>query len=232
MTNIVMLVRDRLKLTEQAIESLYDHTPQKDFTLTIVDDESDFLTRRYLAGIDRENMTMLRVENSGHRLGQLKNLGVCWTQMRFPHEKDADAWLYLSDNDVWFSPEWMGKLVSAAQVSERYRFRLWGGQIHPFHHRTECIFPFLDSHEVIDGPSWLMRWETWNTYGPLDSQTAPGVCQSEEYPFCQRLRGDGLRLGVIRPHVVVHTGLTNSDGVPAPGAEERRKMIPEGVYAE
>lgn len=231
MTHIVMLVKDRLKLTGQAIDSLYDTTSESKFTLTVVDDGSEFLTRRMLSGIDRKNFTLLRVEQSAGVLTQLKNIGVEWARQHWGIRRGD--WLYLSDNDVWFCPNWLDTLTGKAEVSERHKFRLWGGQVHPFHQPIEGAgLPMLDAVNVIDGPSWLMRWETWLQYGPLDRTTAPGVCKSEEYPFCERLTKTGWKLGVVRPHVVVHTGLTNSKGEPAPGAGERRKMIPEGVVAE
>ncbi len=76
-----------------------------------------------------------------------------------------------------------------------------------------------------------MRWSTWDTYGPLDRTTAPGVCKGEDGGFCDRLVADGGRIGVIHPHVVIHTGLTHLNGMDAPGRKERELMIPEGVLA-
>jgi hypothetical protein len=230
MVNIVMLVRNRLKLTTQALNSLYEHTPQREFTLTVVDDDSDLLTSRMLNSLSYNNYSLLNVKHSGSVLSQLKNLGVHWTQQHFVHRKDA--WLYISDNDVCFTAGWLQRITEVAQASETSRFRLWGGQCHPYHQLMPTTISGLDEAEVLDGPSWLMRWDTWNIYGPLDRTSAPGVCQSEEYPFCTRLRAARNRIGVVVPPVVIHTGLTNTFGQPAPGAEDRRKLIPEGVYTE
>lgn len=246
MTNIIMLVRDRLRLTLQSIESLYANTPIKDFTICIVDDDStDFRVKKYLRSLSKSNLSLLEVQNSGHVLAQLKNIGVAWSEQRF----GRGGFLYLSDGDVFFTPGWMEALTDCAQASEREGFLLWGGQIHPFHRQ---ILPdrggvyssgsvlSLDGlrncnwteHSILDGPSWLMRWDTWDRYGPLDRTCAPGVCQSEEYPFCERLKAGGGRIGVIHPHVVIHTGLTNSAGQDAPGRKERELMIPNGVISE
>lgn len=235
MTNIVLLSHGRLRLLIQAITSLYTHTDPKEFNLVIVSDsELDFRVSKYLRSLEYRNLSLLEVHNSTHVIAQLKNLGVAWSEQRF----GCGDWLYLSDSDVCFLPGWIGKLTAFADETDRLGYRLWGGQIHPFHksngvcgdvYDLEVATPY---YSVLDGPGWLMRWKTWYKYGPFDRASASGVCQSEEFPFCKRLREDGKQIGVIQPHVIVHTGITNSNGDPAPGAEERKLMIPAGVIAE
>ena len=261
MTNIVMLGRNRLTLTKQAIESLYANTPGDNWTLTYVDDSSDdFRVSKYLRSINRKNFSLLEVTSgSSHVLSQLKNLGAYWSEQRW----GRGDWLYFSDNDVFFSKDigsdWLTALTGVAMTTEPEGFRLWGGQIHPFHQPINASVSHPDNpcewteHSILDGPSWLMRWPTWDLYGPFPRTTAPGACQSEEYPFCQRLTMPvaphpkhwkyidenigvttlgGGRIGVIHPHVVIHTGLSQTDGKPAPGYAERLKTIPPGVLAE
>ncbi len=262
MVNIAMLMRGRLRLSKQTLGSLYANTPEKDFTCTVVSDsEDDFRVTRLLRSyLDHKNFALLEANNSGHVLAQLKNLAVGWSSQRFGR---AD-WLYISDGDVYFCPGWLEKLTTVAICSEANNFRLWGGQIHPFHHpinqssehpilcqNGELAIPVhMTEHSILDGPSWLMRWKTWNEYGPFSRRNEPGPCRSEEYPFCQRLTAPinggsyrdaeahngqawgGGRIGVIQPHVVIHTGLTQTDGRDAPGRKEREAMIPEGVLAE
>ncbi len=233
MTNIVMLVRDRYKLTEQAINSLRKHTDPDQYNLTIVDDGStDFRVTRYLKWLAGPRTSVIRLEQSGHVLSQAKNLGVYWSGQHF----GRGDWLYLSDNDVYFTPNWLPQLISVAVDTEDLEYALWGGQIHPFHQHSKLEFKpdttEMTEHEVLDGPSWLMCWKTWSIVGPLKSDTAPGPCQSEEYPFCNHLRASGKRIGVIHPHVVLHTGLTQTDGKDAPGRKEREKMMEAGVIYE
>lgn len=233
MTNIVMIARDRHRLLAQTLESLYAHTPREEFNLVIVDDGSeDFRTLKLLtAYAEHANCAVVSVLNSGHVLAQLKNLGAAAAEQFF----GRGDWLYFSDSDVWFAPDWLEKLTSFAESGEPESFRLWGGQAHPFH-KPQAVRGDLDerfiTYSVLDGPSWLMRWDTWERFGPLQRDCAPGTCQSEEYPFCRALTDAGYRIGVIHPHVVVHTGLTNTSGADAPGANERRAMIPKGVLAE
>lgn len=245
MTNIVILSHGRLRLLQQAIISLYGHTDHKAFNLVIVSDsETDFRVTKYLRSLVFKNLSLLEVSNSGHVLSQLKNLGVVWSEQRF----GRGDWLYLSDADVFFMPEWSGKLTELAVRLEALDFRLFGGQVHPFHRPVAPDVPAgWTEHMVLDGPSWLMRWETWDAVGPLDRTTAPGPCQSEEYSFCKRLTEPETqafylpygaetrkpsRIGVIYPPCIIHTGLTNSNGQLAPGATERRALIPSGIIAE
>lgn len=253
MTNIVFLVKNRLKLTEQGLKSLYDHTDRTQFNLTIVDDASDdFRVRDLLASYaDTSNATLIRIEKSAGVLSRAKNIGVAWSEQTF----GRGDWLYLSDCDVFYTDAWLDKLTDLAAGTEGGNFRLWGGQIHPFHKpvargSTGCMYLHGNivssewtEHSVLDGPSWLMRWETWGNCGPFDRNTAPGVCQSEEYPFCHRLTSiggtaefnenttiyHGGRIGVIQPHVVHHTGVTQTDGKPAPGYAERLAASVPGV---
>lgn len=237
MTNICILMRGRLHLSRQTLESLYANTPEKDFTCTVVNDsEEDFRVTRLLHSyLDHKNFALLEVSNSSHVLAQLKNLAVGWSSQRF----GRSDWLYISDGDVFFMPGWLEKLTEIASQTEREDFRLWGGQIHPFHqplkpvNEQQFVWRAVDGkmteHAMLDGPSWLMRWKTWRN---MPRSSTPGVCKGEDVDFCHKIVADGGRIGVISPHVVIHTGLTNSDGKDAPGRKEREAMIPQGVIAE
>ncbi len=225
MTNIVFLVRDRFRLTEQGLESLYAHTKLEDFNLTIVDDQSeDFRVRRLLAKFGaKPNATLIRLETSAHVLARAKNIGVAWSEQTFGRRD----WLYISDSDVYFMPNWLEKLTIFATMTEGDDFRLWGGQVHPYHHPIPNSA--WNDYFVLDGPSWLLRWHMWT---PMDPSCAPGTCKGEDGSWCDRLRLSGGRIGVVDPHVVIHTGLTNTAGEDAPGRKARESMIPEGVLAE
>jgi len=258
MTSIVMVCRDRYRLLKQSLDSLKAHTERSSYTLTLIDDSSyDFRVKALLAKTAEENsnVTLLTILKSDHVVGRAKNIGVAWSKECF----GEGDWLYFSDSDVYFTEGWLEKLAEIATDTEPLQFGLWGGQVHPFHAPIPSgsvgigetdndygevqtlhvghVIPVttksgLNEYEILDGPSWLLRWPTWNLIGPWDRNTAPGVCQSDEYPVCKRLREWQGRIGVIYPHVVVHTGLTQTDGKDAPGWKERKAMIPKGVLAE
>lgn len=230
MTSIVIITRDRYRLIAQTIDSLYANTPNDQFNLTVVDDSSsDFRCSRLLRLINRPNYSLLEVSNSGHTLSQLKNIGVAWSEQRW----GRGDWLCITDNDVHFMEGWLERMIGVSSHSPA-KFSLFGGQHHPFHSPTQTIgigtVVTVTEHDCLAGTHWFMPWSTWDTYGPFDRTTAPGVCQSEDYAFTQRIRADGGRIGVTSPACVIDCGITQTDGKLSPGAELKVRVA--GVYYE
>lgn len=221
--NIVLLTRNRKALYRQCIESLHAHTDPSTYNVVITDDGSDEPVQ--IGPL--QHVSVLRVARSGHVLSQLKNLGVYWSEQRF----GRGDWLYMGDADTYFTPGWLPKLIAAAECGECLEYRLFGGQVHPFHHSLNDAGSATE-HYFIDGPSWLMRWATWDQFGPLDRTTAAGTCKSEDVVFGQKIRDAGFKLGCIQPHVVIHTGLKNTDGEMAVGADVRGQNRVPGVLYE
>ena len=222
--NIVMLTHNREALLTQAVGSLYEHTDRALFNLTLVDDSSQRSPLDYIHELHEGNATTLRIENSKGITGQARNLGIYWAE-RYWGRGD---WLYLTDNDVYFTPGWLDKIILGLRVGEtRGTFRVMGGWNHPFlkpnsYHpvSTDGLLDFtVTSHDAITGASQLMRWATWDQYGPLDAH-AVGTGQSEDWKFCQDIIKDGGWVGCIQPHVVINCGLTNTEGKPIPGHDE------------
>jgi hypothetical protein len=234
-TNIVLLVRDRYRLTKQTLDTLRANTDPETYNLTIVDDGSmDFRVRRLiLRECDRPGTTAVTVLNSKHVLADLKNIGVMWSGMTFG--RDESGWLYLSDNDVYFLPDWLDRLTQAARMTGKHGFAIWSGQAHPYHLPTGFSVstgdngPIVREYQSLAGTSWLMPWHLWDEFGPLIG-TAPGVCQSEDVTFIERVRQSGKMAGVPDPQVLLDCGITQSDGKPSPGAELKLKL--DGVYYE
>src|SRR5215471_1313947 len=204
-TNIVMLTKDRWELTIQSLTTLYRNTNEADFNITIIDDGSNEISQAALHGFldaKKSNVAMLRIENSQSVTGRARNLGVYWSEKTF----GRGDWLYLSDNDVYFLPRWLDKLT--AILESGFKISLLGGWNHPFLNPT----PYaklrtretgldgaeLCTHDAIAGASQLMRWETWDKYGPLVAN-APGTCQGEDWLFCQNIIKDGGKVGSIYP---------------------------------
>jgi hypothetical protein len=234
MTNIVMVCKNRPRLLEQSLSTLVRNTDSLQYNLTIVDDaSSDFRVDGILQQYEgMPNVTSIRIEKSNGVIARAKNLGVYWSEMTFGHSE----WLYISDSDVYFTSNWLEDLTRLATATEQYGFCLWGGQIHPFHRPIDNS-TLLDAlglleYEVLDGPSWLMRWRTWNMVEGLLTTCAPGPCQSEDADFCAGVFGRGGRIGVPGTHVVIHTGLTNTNGEDAPGRKEREALMIPGVIYE
>lgn len=236
--NIVMLVCNRPRLTRQALESLYNNTPKGVFNLTVIDDGSSSRDSELLA---REMQH--KFKNSGRDLvwvtlqpsvgvtGRVRNLGVYWADKHW----GRGDWLYLSDNDVYFLPDWLSKLTSVLARGGLMRLSILGGWNHPFlKPSSKDDIPivnisrssYIHSHDAVTGASQLMRWSVWDEFGPLDAH-AKGVGQSEDWAMCRKIINAGGRVGSIYPRVVLNCGVTNSFGEPSTGAEEMKMELME-----
>jgi len=227
--NVVMTVKDRPRLTAQALRSLALNT-SSDWNLTLVDDQSQDETRRsldFFRQFRNKQVAILRNQTSRGIVGQAKNLGVYWAE-RYWGRGD---WLYLSDNDVYFTKGWDTLLTSSLRDPVHKDFLLIGGQNHPFHHPINDTVPPLGlrEYQALAGTSWLMRWVTWDCFGPLESH-AQGVCMGEDQAFCQKIRQAGGKVGALDPPVVIDCSLTQTDGKPAIGVETKTNRVPGVLY--
>lgn len=217
--NIVMLVKDRPKLTWQCLRSLAENTPKELYNLTIVNDASRPEMSETLREIAAKSTHVALLENVTSRgiTGQARNLGVYWAERYW----GRGEWLYLSDNDVYFTRSWLERLVTEFEnYGPTYGYKLIGGWNHPFLQPNEMqphLSVKINAHDAVTGASQLMKWATWDKYGPLDAH-AKGVGQSEDWKFCQDIIKDGRLVGSIYPRVVLNCGVTNSFGEPSPGA--------------
>lgn len=238
MNNAVMLAKDRPLLTQQAISTFINHS-ELEWSLTIVDDDSAFQTYKTLDNWSRKSagIQVIHVAPAVCNTACLRNLGVYWSEKMFP----KGEFLYLSDNDAYFTKGWDETLARAFIEAERYNYRLVGPYKHPYHQPHEgkdvlvCVpsqIPPVEvvSTDAVQGIGHLMRWETWDKYGPLvwHQGRGHGANQSEDHWFCQQIVKDGFLVGSIQPNVVYNCGLTGSNGKPSPGAELIEKMA--GVY--
>jgi len=231
--NIVMLAHNRETLTRQALMTLYDNTPNDLFNLTFVDDGSAITQKVNVPAEGSSNSCTLRIEDSKGITGQARNLGIYWAEKYW----GRGDYLYLSDNDMYFTPGWLEKLIAASNEVCLWKFAVIGGWNHPFLQpkSTEGTHGFSISmssgnsiweHDAVAGASQLMRWSVWDKYGPLDAH-AVGVGQSEDWKFCQDIIKDGGRVGSVYPRVVLNCGITNSFGNPSPGADVMLKELQE-----
>ena len=209
-----MLVKDRPRLTMQCLRTLFVNSSEQ-FNLTIVDDCSNYVGQGVYEGfLARPNVVVLRVTPACEVTGRLRNLGVYFSEKHW----GRGDWLYLSDNDAYFTPGWDSKLTRVFEQNEE-RFKLLGAYRHPYHQpRKGEGGEGVVSTDAVQGLGHLMRWETWDKYGPLDSW-AKGTNQSEDFKFCQDIGKDGFLVGSIQPEVVHNCGLTGTNGKPSPGAE-------------
>lgn len=229
--NCVMLVRDRFKLTRQSLTTLVSNTVG-DWNLVIVNDGSGLETYEYLQTFEAQhpNVRVVRYwpDSAGvSNLGAAKNCGVLKSKLAF-RQKEHGEFLYLSDNDVYFTPGWDRQLTGALRVREKDGFRLLGGQNHPYHQPIDQCGSVAE-YGAVAGTSWLMTWQTWVEMGPLVETGAGGVGQSEDHEYCQRIRRAGWKVGAIAPPVVLDTGITQTDGALSVGHNVKMR-VPGVVY--
>jgi len=188
--------------------------------ITLLDDRSDAPTRELMWDYEalRNDIPM--------GTGQLRNLVV-----RYAEEFGRGDYLYLSDNDVYFTPGWLKKLISAYESAWPYGFRVMGGYNHPYNQPVER---FMNGYSVnhLASQSMLMRWEVWDEFGPFIETPVDKVCQSEDVVFSNKIREAGYKVGVVDPWLVVNTGITNSFGEHIPGWELVKSQAPAGVIVE
>ena len=250
MTNIVMIIRDRPRLTEQALYSLWKNTKSDEYNLTVVDDGSKPpITLPPYRNV-MSHITVRLSEPVGI-VGFLRNLGASVAEKHF----GRGDWLYFSDNDVYFKPRWLETMLFAMECphlpgQSLVPYAVLGGCRHPFHIPSEpplIINTFkagvlkaggeipleeicrIETVDAVAGYSMLMRWGTWDTYGPFDAH-AKGVGQSEDWALCRKVVEADYRVGYIHPPVLVMCGLTNTAGEKVPGWEQFE--IVEGVVQE
>ena len=218
---VVMLVRDRLRLTKQSVESLM-HNSMTRLNVLIVDDASLSPTRDWLIELACRwpaSIQIVRHEES-RGTGYARNIGVAAARELY----GTDSLLYLSDNDVFFLPGWDEALIATHDYFGG--FKIIGGGCHPFLQASDVSCEVIQGYQMatrdaISGYSWLLDWSTWDEFGPLDAH-ALGVRQSEDWAMCQKVRKAGYFVGSIVPEMVLHTGLTDTFGEHPPGWELMR----------
>lgn len=232
--NIVMLSLNRPALLYQALRSLF-MTPQlpHPWRLTIIDDcSNDPQTIKTLewAATYPDVAVFYNKERMG--VGASRNKAI---DMLIQKESEL---LYLSDNDVFFTQGWLDILVTAYRCYGD-QVKVIGGYCHPFNQEIVKLGHYfikngdnfrMSIRDAIDGLSWLIDWDTFKKWGPFDDNSI-GCGKSEDWAFCQRVRGDGFEVGVVEPMPIINCGMTNSDGVAIPGADIARPQV-DGLVIE
>ncbi len=252
MTNIILITNgSRPRLLEQTLRTLYANTPADQFNMTVVFEgewHDDVSNEALIPLLLETNQTIIRSDPPCHILGRLKNLGAYWSEKQL----GRGEWLCVLDDDMALFPGWLWKMERAIKLTG---VGILGSVRHPYHgvngefgigrrdnDRDRVYNSWTVGHnipsDVVDGVAvtdavagycHFMRWSTWDKYGPYDAH-AIGIGQSEDYAICRKIVDDGGRVGYIHPPVMAHTGITASNGKPAIGSEQIRRVT--GVLYE
>lgn len=230
--DIVIPIHNRFEHTKQTLSSLWKNTNPDLYQLYLIDDLStEPEIKPFLQGLSPMYSVFFNEVNIGP--GPSRNQ-VC----RFITEKNLRSeFLYHSDNDVFFTEGWLEKLIKAFEHFENDDVKLLGGGCHPYlqnNRKIYCDVPIqgcsVGVKDAVSGYSQLMRWETWDKYGPFEEDMRGAerkIMGSEDWAFCQRIVKDGFFVASIEPEVVIATGKTNTYGDLATGSETFKEV--EGV---
>lgn len=219
--DIIIPVHNRAELTKQTINSLFENTDHKLFTLYVVDDVSDAETKKALKSL--QAIWRFKLFTNDENIGPAASRNEVCEYITLRGKRSG--LLYHSDNDVFFTDRWLPKLITAFVPVGKEGVKLIGGGCHPYLQNNNIIKSVewnVGIKDAVSGYSQLMTWETWDKYGPFDEGQGgqeKKIMGSEDWAFCQRIIQDGFLVGSIEPEVVIATGKTNTYGDPATGAE-------------
>ena len=219
-TAIILVTKDRFELLQQTINSLLLNTPTELYDLIVIDDGSKPDCIDYLNGLKAGEIIKDLVFTELGSPARCRNVGAEIAKRR------GYEYLYHTDNDIYFLEGWLEECI---RVKENFpEIKIIGAYCHPFLQKNED-FEFNDKIETVDavsGNSWFISTVDFLAYGLEDTQ---GIMASEDWAFCQKIRypidsidpNKKVENFVVRlkPHRVLHTGISNSKGEPAIGAD-------------
>lgn len=208
-----MIAKDRYRLTSQAVRSLYKNTPPDMFNLTIVDDASavPYEDAEVEGLVNPDNGICVRLSRSKGIVGFARNFAIRAAEQYW----GRGDFLLCLDNDIYALPGWLERMTAA--MNQHPEFAIVGGCRHPYHGVNSHHGPLVAT-DAVAGYSMMMRWERWDAFGAFDAH-AVGLGQSEDYAVCRRAVDAGFTVGYMNPSVLLHTGITNTEGKPATGAD-------------
>jgi glycosyltransferase involved in cell wall biosynthesis len=209
-TAIILITKNRINLLKQTIFSLIENTPKELYDLMVVDDGSDIDCTQFLKGLfDSGKISDLIFTKFGSP-SRCRNLGAEIAK------KKGYKYLYHTDNDMYFLPNW---LESCYNIIGHKEIIIIGPYCHPFLQKNndknfESIN--VETVDAVSGNSWFISTENYFSYGLHETD---GIMNSEDWEMCQRIRKDGNFVVRLLPHKVLHCGVCNSRGEASVGAE-------------
>lgn len=239
---IMLAGAGRDRLTMQALRSYTTHTDGLYNRLFVVveDDKQKELIRRLCMAVMPGHMfcstEIVYAPSAKGNLGELRNWGAIMA-LRSAHP----SYLHFVDNDVCFLPDYQTVLMEALGTVD-----IVGGCRHPYHvGRLIRFFSVtvgtmsgtlvspdevlvwkyaLTAADAVAGYSMFMRASTFTQLGGFVT-TGKGIAASEDWEYCQRAKVRGKRVAYVEPAVLLHCGLTNSNGDRCTGADEIEKQL-------
>lgn len=222
LVNIILPVFNRPLHTKQAIESLYQNTDTKLFSLIVVNDGSNEETTKLIADLSNQHGFMFVLNKKSMGPGYSRNKGA-----QLHTNLGRGRYIYHCDNDVFYQKGWLETLLACYREASKQRVALLGASCHPYQQNNDTIDLIetpgftVGIKNAVSGYSQLMNWEIWDRFGEfvtqegLDKKTG----RSDDWEYCQRIIKSGLLVGSVEPELIIPCGKTDSYGDPAVGQE-------------
>lgn len=220
---IILPVKNRLELTRQTVDTLIKNT-KLPFRLIVVSDNSGKKTNDYLKtllGHDKVSRVIFMPDSFGP--GAAKNAGMAIV--------GDSPFYYITDNDIYFLPNWLEKMYKVIGADKNKKIGVLGGRTHPYHNYTlqmEVGGITIRTCKQQSGYSMLIRNEVWKKCGPFRQFSITRGSGKSDADFCNLVRAGGWEIAHLANSMVLHCGLTNTQGAPVPGIElEKAQSFPK-----
>lgn len=209
---LIMLVRNELDMTRTSVESILGKTAYPNFSLTIVDNDSDAPTKQYLRDVAEQNPNVTIITNS-------KNLSFSKANNDAAQQTQSEYLLFINNDVEIIDPNWLKILMRELKAKPDiasvgpillypdYTIQSAGIDIEidgdsikvPAKERKD--YRHARDVDALTGGCMLVRRSAHNVIGGFDERFFYG---QEDIDYCLKLREAGQRLRLISHCEVIH----------------------------
>lgn len=217
--NIILITTGkRHDLLIQSLDSMVKNAGEwEQHHLTVVVEDNDSATINTL--VELEPADEIIINRPAQGASAARNIGAS----SIPKYRRQSHVCFL-DDDVWCAPGWDERLMELSEFAPK---RLVSGHGHPFNH-AEPRVPSNQGRIAFGEPllcstvNFFMPWSMWDDVGYFVEPGGAGG--SEDYDWCMRAKAKGYGFAVTDPHVIMHCGLSSSNGNKIVGYDEMMKQ--------
>ncbi|MBP3820245.1 glycosyltransferase family 2 protein [bacterium] len=228
-TAIITLTYNKLEqATKPFLNSLYEFTPEKDFDLVIVDNNSTDDTVKYIKEFQKKysNITLIcNEENLGYSKGN--NIGINQVIDK------SYEFIGLLNNDILFTPDWLSNTIKSFDIDEQL------GMISPRNNEKCKLTPknylsgykkylskFKTPLKYVVTPFFscvIVKKEVIDKIGLFDEAFSPAFWEDNDLSF--RAMYCGYSLAYTNFAFIFHNHSTTSSSVPSEISERNKRYF-------
>lgn len=208
--NLIMITTlSRPDIFEQSVDSLRrNSTDWKKHHLTIVYNGDGTSRRMELSDYISDELSHSVVVLGNVGASRARNVGASSVPKYLRHEN-----VCFFDDDIYACRGWDERIE---YIVER-REAIISSHAHPYNHTVLADTPAWIETNVISTVHMTIPWAVWDEVGFF--QEPGGAGGSEDVDYCNRATKLRCPLLITKPHYVLHTGVTSSNGTPIVGSE-------------